>query len=249
MLYFLQEKIIFLPTKLDKDFVYTFEEPFEEFTLNRPDGARLNAIHFKRKNPHGIILYFHGNAGDLSRWGEIVQGLVKRNYDLVVMDYRTYGKSTGKLSETALLEDAQAFYDFVLGTYGSDEIIVYGRSLGSAMASYLASSNPVSLLILETPFYSMVDVAQERFPILPVERFLKYPFRNHEFLRDASGRIVILHGDRDEVVPISSAYKLYQSLEGKPVELIEIRGGRHNNLDEFDLYHRTISSLLQSSKE
>ncbi|MBT8291109.1 MAG: lysophospholipase, partial [Muriicola sp.] len=157
MLYYLQEKLIFLPTKLDNQYQYSFEEPFEEFFITRPDGAILNALHFKRDNPRGVILYFHGNAGNLDRWGEEVLGLVRRNYDLVVMDYRTYGKSSGKLSETALLEDAQAFYDYVAEINDKKKIILFGRSLGTAMASYLSSRNQASMLILETPFYSLLD--------------------------------------------------------------------------------------------
>ncbi|NNE03974.1 MAG: alpha/beta hydrolase, partial [Eudoraea sp.] len=102
MLYFIQEKLIFLPTKLPVDFEYSFQYPFEEVFLTAEDGAVLNALHFKNKDPKGVILYFHGNAGDLSRWGQIATYFVKKNYDVVIMDYRTYGKSTGVLSEEAL---------------------------------------------------------------------------------------------------------------------------------------------------
>jgi pimeloyl-ACP methyl ester carboxylesterase len=244
MLYFLQEKLIFLPTKLDQDYRYNFEEPFEEFTVERPDGASLNALRFRRDKPYGVILYFHGNAGDLSRWGEVVQDLVRHNYDLVIMDYRTYGKSRGRLSEEALLADAQAFYDYTTEIYNKEDIIVYGRSLGTAMASYLSSRNPVPLLVLETPFYSMLDVARDRFPIIPVELFLKYPFKNHEFLEETESRIVILHGDKDKVVPIESAKKLYRSLDGKPAEFIEIEGGKHNDLGMHKKYQNAIRELL-----
>ncbi|NNC61676.1 MAG: alpha/beta hydrolase [Eudoraea sp.] len=244
MLYYLQEKLIFLPTKLDNQYQYSFEEPFEEFYITRPDGARLNALHFKRDNPRGVILYFHGNAGNLDRWGEEVLGLVRRNYDLVVMDYRTYGKSSGKLSETALLEDAQAFYDYVAAINDDKRIILYGRSLGTAMASYLSSSNQASMLILETPFYSLLDVAKERFPILPVDLLMKYPFRTHLYLQDANCPIVILQGDKDRVVPISSALKLFRSLEGKQRTFVKIEGGSHNNLKTFDDYQLVLNKLL-----
>jgi len=249
MLYFLQEKLIFLPTKLADHYSYTFRHPFEEFTLTTPDGAKLNALHFKRENPNGIILYFHGNAGNLSRWGEEVQGLVNLNYDLVVMDYRTYGKSTGALSESALLEDAQMFFDYVANLYDKDEIRLYGRSLGTAMASYLASRNSVSMLVLETPFYSLVDIARERFPILPVGLLMKYPFMNHEYLKTANCPIVIVHGDEDRVVPIKSAVKLYRSLEGKDVRFVKVRGGRHNNLASFETYQHLIRTIFQPAAE
>ncbi|NNK11503.1 MAG: alpha/beta fold hydrolase [Flavobacteriaceae bacterium] len=249
MLYYLQEKLIFLPTKLEDQYRYSFTEPFEEFFISRPDGARLNALHFKREDPRGVILYFHGNAGNLDRWGNEVLGLVRRNYDLVIMDYRTYGKSSGRLSEGALLEDAQAFYDYISAIYAPDEIVLYGRSLGTAMASYLSSRNTVSTLILETPFYSLVDVAKERFPILPVDRLMKYPFKTHLYLQETNCPIIILQGDEDRVVPISSALKLYRSLEGKHRTFIKFEGGRHNNLSTFEDYQRVLDELLVHNKD
>ena len=118
MIYFLQEKLIFLPTSLSQNHEYQFSEPFEEFFLQSNDGARLNALHFKRKDPLGVILYFHGNAGNLDRWGEIGMSLSRSlNYDVVIMDYRTYGKSKGYLSEEALHADGQLFYDYVSKQY------------------------------------------------------------------------------------------------------------------------------------
>lgn len=249
MLYFLQEKLIFLPSKLPANYSYSFDEPFEEFFLTADDGAKLNALHFKRKDPIGVILYFHGNAGDLSRWGEVVQNFVKLNYDVVIMDYRTYGKSTGSLSERALLNDAQLFYHYVAAQYNEENIIVYGRSLGTAMASYLVSEHTPSLLVLETPFYSLLDVAQDRFPILPLNSLLKYQFKSYEYLRSASCPIVMLHGDRDRVVAMQSSEKLFHSLKGKNAEYIIIEGGEHNNLSSFQTYRDTIDSLLITDRK
>lgn len=248
MLYFLQEKLIFLPSKLPANYSFSFGEHFEEFYLTSDDGSKLNALHFKREDPNGVILYFHGNAGDLSRWGQVVQYFVKLNYDVVIMDYRTYGKSTGSLSEGALLNDAQLFYQYVAAQYKEENIIVYGRSLGTAMASYLVSEHTPSLLVLETPFYSMLDIAQGRFPILPMNSLLKYQFKSYQYLQAAKCPIVILHGDQDRVVPIQSSEKLYHSLENKEVEYITIEGGEHNNLSAFQTYRNAIDSLLISDR-
>ncbi|NND80447.1 MAG: alpha/beta hydrolase, partial [Maribacter sp.] len=124
MLYFLQEKLIFLPTRLPNDFEYSFTHDFEEINLKTEDGYNLNAIHFKQVKSKGLILYFHGNAGNLSRWGDITSFFVEKDFDVLVMDYRTYGKSTGKLSEEALHDDAQLFYDYAMKQYDEDEIIL-----------------------------------------------------------------------------------------------------------------------------
>ena len=102
-----------MPDKLPQDYSYNFPENFEEINLKTNDGAILNALYFKVDKPKGVVLYFHGNAGELSRWGIVVQKFVDLNFDVLVMDYRTYGKSTGKLSQNALYEDAQLFYDYL----------------------------------------------------------------------------------------------------------------------------------------
>lgn len=160
-LYLFQEKLLFLPTNLEQDYVYEFNPDFEEIFLEPEHQVLINAIHFKAENPKGVILYFHGNAGDLSRWGKITEKFVDLQYDIFVIDYRTYGKSKGKLSEEALYNDAQFCYDYLLKQYSENEITLYGRSLGTGIASYLAAKNKPSRLILETPYYSILDVAKE----------------------------------------------------------------------------------------
>lgn len=244
MLYFFQEKIIFLPSKLPQEFTYNFNRPFHEFFLDADDGARLNGIHFKVDNPKGVILYFHGNAGDLSRWGQITEFFVEKQYDIIVMDYRTYGKSTGKLSETALFTDAQLFYDYTLKYYTEDQIRVYGRSLGAAIATHTASTNNPKKLILETPFYNLLDVAQNRFPVLPVKWLLKYEFKSNLYITKVKCPMTILHGTEDTVVPYESGKKLYTIASGEK-ELITVEGGEHNDLINFKAYTRNIDAVLK----
>jgi len=244
MLYFFQEKLIFLPNKLPANYAYSFGYPFEEITLTTGDGARLNALHFKNSDPLGVILYFHGNAGDLSRWGNVATYFVAMNYDVVIMDYRTYGKSTGNLNKEALLQDAQLFYDYTLERYDRGEIVLYGRSLGTGIASYLAGVNTTDLLILETPYYSLLDVAKERFPLLPVNRFLKYNFESYKYLKGYKNRVIMIHGDQDRVVPFQSGQKLYKSLDPEIAEFIRVDNGEHNNLSDFDAYQEAMKRVL-----
>ena len=244
MLYFFQEKIIFLPSQLPKDYVYSFSQRFEEFFLDSKDGAHLNGLHFKVANPKGVILYFHGNAGDLSRWGEIAQFFVQKQYDVIVMDFRTYGKSTGKLSEEALFADAQLFYDYTLEHYSENQIRVYGRSLGAAIATHTASNNNPKKLILETPFYNLLEVAQKRFPVLPVKWLLKYEFKSNTYITKVKCPITIFHGTEDNVVPYESGKKLY-TIAPNPKEFITVPSGGHNNLINFREYTSTIDTALE----
>lgn len=244
MLYFLQEKLIFLPSQLPQDFAYSFAFPHTEFNLETPDGAVLNGLHFKNANSKGVMLYFHGNAGDLSRWGEIALFFVEKQYDVVIMDYRTYGKSTGKLSPQALFDDAQLFYNYTLEHYKESEITLYGRSLGTGIATELASRNQPKQLVLETPFYSLVDVAQNMFPILPVSLFLKYKFPSFEYVQEVACPIRIFHGTSDAVVPFESGKKLFDAIPNTSKTFFKIDNGGHNDLISFPQYHEGIKEVL-----
>jgi fermentation-respiration switch protein FrsA (DUF1100 family) len=243
--YFMQEKLIFLPTKLAADYEYQFSEPFDELFLEAVDGARLNAIHFKVDNPKGLILYFHGNAGDLSRWGEIASELLKYGYDVLIMDYRSYGKSTGVISEKNLFDDADLFYKYVLKSYSEDDIIVYGRSLGTTFAAFVASENNPRKLILETPFYNLEEIAKKRFPFLPVKYLLKYRFLSNNYIKSVNCPIVIFHGTKDNIVPYTSGKSLSELVPEDRLTFISIEGGEHNNLISFEEYQLGIVAALK----
>lgn len=245
MLYALQEKLIFLPTKLPLDYEYSFSHTFNEINITAHDGAVLNGIHFYHDQPNGVIIYFHGNAGNLVRWGDIVSSLVSKSYDVIVMDYRQYGKSTGKLSEGALYEDAQLFYNYALNHFQDKNITIYGRSLGSAIATKVASQNSPLQLILETPFYSLVDVASSRYPLLPIKKLLNYKFPSNEFMIDVACPIYIFHGSDDRIVPYASGKKLFDSITLKEKKFILIKDGNHNDLDSFEVYNREMEKILK----
>lgn len=244
-LYLLQEKILFLPTTLVQDYNYEFRYPFEELFFETAEDVTINAIHFKAENPKGVILYFHGNAGDLSRWGIIGEHFVSLNYDVLIMDYRTYGKSKGKLSEQGFYDDASYCYSYLLQQYNEDDIILYGRSLGTGIATYLASKNEPKQLILETPYYSILDVAKHRFPIFPVKGLLKYEFPSNTFITSVKCPITMFHGTADSVIPYRSAQKLNDISPKEFTNFITIEGGKHNNLISFGKYKEGIISILK----
>ena len=247
MIYFIQEKFIFLPSRLPENYQYQFHVPFEELFLEANDGAKLNAIRFTCENPKGVILYFHGNAGNLSRWGEIaMEFTVDHEYDVVVMDYRTYGKSRGDLSEKALHEDGQLFYDYVRQIYREEDIVLYGRSLGTGIVTRLAANNNPHKVILETPYFSLLDIGQRRFPYLPVKWLLKYEFKSFEYVTHISCPVAIFHGTEDEVIPLESGRKLFESIPVSSKEFYLIEGARHNNLAGFEKYRTGVQQFLSA---
>jgi len=246
MLTLLQERIIFLGVPLSERHEYRFSVPHEEFDLFTEDGGRINAIHFRAEEPLGTVVYYHGNAGNLQRWGQITSEFTALGYNVLIMDYRGYGKSKGKRSEELLLGDAWRFYRHAIEElgYSEQELIVYGRSLGSSFATYVAAKGNPSRLVLETPFYNLLDVARSRFPVLPVERLLKYAFPSDRFIKEVECPITIYHGTDDRVVPHSSGYRLFRESESPHISFYSIHGGRHHNLSEFPGYVETIGEVL-----
>ncbi|MBN4061867.1 alpha/beta hydrolase [Bacteroidales bacterium AH-315-I05] len=243
--YYLQEKLIFHPTKFSADFRYQFPVKFEEINFETEKGVTINALHFKADTSKGLALYFHGNAGALDSWGWVAEDFTRNNYDLLIMDYRGYGKSTGKInSEKNLHHDASFIYNEMLKEYAADKIVIYGRSIGTGIASKLAVNNTCKLLILETPYYNLRDLAKKHMPFLPVKWMLRYKLENNAHLQKVKCPVYILHGTYDEVVPYEQGKRLSQLAEN--TTFITIEGGTHNNLPEFPLYQQKLVEILNS---
>ncbi len=243
-LYVFQEKFIFLDGELPTGFQYAFDADYEEVNLKGEADGSLNALHFKVDNPKGLVLYFHGNQGNLTRWGKVVLDFTKFGYDVIVMDYRGYGKSSGKRSKEILLNDAELFYQYALNNYLEKDITLYGRSLGTGIASWLAGRHSPKSLILETPYYSLASVAQRFYPVYPSKLALRYNFRSYKYLQRADCPIYIFHGTEDEVVPYKSGKRLYKSLSPDQVQMITIEGGRHKDLADFDTFNSALQKVL-----
>ncbi len=243
-LYFFQESLIFHPSQLTQEYEFEFQNAFEEVYLDIEDNQYLHGIHFPAENPKGAILYYHGNAGDVQRWGEITSFFVEKGYSVIVMDYRQYGKSGGKLSETALYEDSLKWYAFAKGKYPTTPLHIYGRSLGTTFATYVASKYPAEQLILETPFYSIENEAKSRFPILPLKYLLKYKFPTYSFINEVKMPISFIHGTADDVVNIDHGKRLFEHAKQKARNFILVPDGGHNNLIQFPEYLDGINMLL-----
>ncbi|RDK85380.1 alpha/beta hydrolase [Marinirhabdus gelatinilytica] len=246
LLYAFQEKIIFLSEELPQEHNFTFKDSqsFEEIVLHTNDGAKLHGIHFKAEKTRGLVLYYHGNAGNLAKWGAIAPRFTKYGYDVLMMDYRGYGKSSGERSEAQLYEDAMAFFSKAKELVPEGKIIVYGRSLGTTFATYVASKNSPRKLILESPFYSLEKLAKNRYPYLPIEKLLKYKFETANYIVQVSCPITIIHGADDGIVPYKEAEQLYNVIPEQQRTLVTIKNGKHNNLGSFQEYWLTIHKMF-----
>jgi fermentation-respiration switch protein FrsA (DUF1100 family) len=247
LFYLGQENLIFYPEKLPSDYKFTFPGRFEELAWD-VDGVKINALHFRAEHSKGVVLYFHGNAGSLRDWGDVAGDFTVLGYDIVIPDYRGYGKSTGKIKNEAMLhQDAAVAYGYLQKQYRENEIVLYGRSIGSGPAVYLAKSEKPRMLILEAPFYSMRDVAHYHYPFLPIgliDWILRYPMRCDLWIPEVACPIYLFHGTKDEIVPHSSSEKLLRLIKAK-AELITIEGAKHNDLSEFKLYRDQLGRIMK----
>ena len=161
-----------------------------------------------------------------------------------MIDYPGFGKSSGKFSEKILYDWSRQLYKFARSTYASDSIIIYGKSMGTGLASYLASREKCRRLILETPYYDMPSVISHYLPIYPVGSMLHYKLPNYEYLQFVDEPVSIFHGTEDGVITYRNAKRLKSYLKTTD-EFVTITGGKHNNLYSFPLVTHKLDSLLQ----
>ena len=161
------------------------------------------------------------------------------------MDYRGYGKSRGKKSMEKLYADSELWYAYMKEHYSEKDITLYGRSLGTTFATYVASRNQPKNLILESPFYNIAEVGKSRFPFLPVRSLLHYTFPTNEYITKVSAPISIFHGTNDKVIDFNMGAQLFDTIQIKNKSFIKIPGGGHNDLIGFDEYLDTIDSALE----
>lgn len=242
---YLQRKALFRPVRLAADYVFQFPEPFEEHYFATPDGERLNALFFAAEGTakRGVVLYFHGNRDNLQRWGALHRGFTSLGYDFLAPDYRGYGKSTGEPDENHYYEDALLIYKWLRKKYAAENIVLYGRSLGTGMAAYLAAHVPARTIILETPFDNIRGLLSShlRNNEPPFEPAFEFP--NHEFLNKTTLPVLIFHGTRDRVVPYTSAAGLKTCLKPGD-EFVTLEGGSHNNLADYEKYREQLKKWL-----
>lgn len=246
-IYYLQDRILFQRSAVAATEAYNFSIPFKEVMLPYDSLSAINIIQFKIADSSkckGVVLYFHGNKKNISWYAKYAPYFTKHQYEVWMIDYPGYGKSTGPLTEARLYEYAEQLYKLAHASYKKDSIVIYGKSMGTGIASWLASRKNCRQLILETPYYSMTSLAGYYFPVYPVSKMIHYKIPSYSYLKDVIAPVTILQGTADWVVPYSNAIRLKESL--KPTdEFITVEGGSHNNLYDYEVVTKKLAQLLQ----
>jgi uncharacterized protein len=241
LLYFRQESAIFFPGPNDK----SLKEQYQPMRIEiASHGAMLEGWWID--NPQATnpitVLYFGGNAEDVLHTAATAS--LFNAQQMLFVNYRGYGGSTGKPSQEALYSDAISIYEYAIRRGARPEqLVVVGRSLGSAMASMLAASRPVRAAILVTPFDSLAALAGTHYPFLPIRLLLRHPFPSIDWARQSRAPALILAAQEDAVVPSTHAKKLFDAWSGeKEIHVLERVG--HNDIERDPSYYRRINEFL-----
>jgi fermentation-respiration switch protein FrsA (DUF1100 family) len=202
----------------------------EDVWFETADRVKLHAWYCPVENPVAVVLFSHGNGGNLTHRAERLRLLTRRlGVTVLAFDYRGYGRSEGDPSEAGLYADARAARKFLAAKAGVPEsaIVLYGQSLGGAVAVDLAAADGARGLILESSFTKLADVANRKFPLTPPGKILKNQFASIEKLPAYRGPLLVLHGEQDSLVPIAQGKALYAAANG-PKSFVAIPGADHN---------------------
>lgn len=238
-----QEKFLFHPTVVPETHTWQLPPSAKEVWLAAEDGARLNAVLHQVDSAKGVVLFLHGNGGNLQNSTPFAESFARHGYATLVLDYRGYGKSQGKLSEQGLYYDVEAAYEYLQGLFPQERIVVYGQSLGSGLATHIAAKYRPRHLVLETPYTSILEVAQGNYPWLPVSYLLNYPLRSRDRITSVQCPVTIFHGTADETIPYSMGEEMSRlALKG---ELITCTGVGHNGCFDVPAVQNKLGALLQ----
>jgi fermentation-respiration switch protein FrsA (DUF1100 family) len=222
---------------------------FRAFTIDTADGERLRAWHLPRADAVAQVLYLHGNGGNLSIWADVLVGLWRERLDVVAVDYRGYGLSTGRPSEQGLYRDVDATIAHVESALRRPELplLYWGRSLGTALAGYAATRGQPNGVVLEAGFPSAQALFDRNPVMLVLSAFSTYRFATADWMANVRAPTLVIHGDRDSVIPYRLGQRLYEALPG-PKRFVTIPGGDHNEPAPADatLYWSAVRDFIAS---
>jgi uncharacterized protein len=232
LMYFGQRALLYFPERARTAPALAGLPMVDEAALDTVDGEQVIVWHRPPQPGKPLVLYFHGNGGALRLRAARFAALISDGTGLVALSYRGFGGSSGRPTEDGLLRDAAAAYRFAAERYDVNRIILWGESLGTAIAVAIAAEHPVGGVILEAPFTSTADIAAAIYWFMPIRLLMKDQFHSDTRIARVTAPVLIVHGDRDETVPIGYGEALFEMVRA-PKQFVRVPGGGHNNLDAF----------------
>ena len=245
-LWFRQERLLFEPAPMPADEPVCSDSDVREFMVDVP-GARLSVAQLKLPDPRGVVFYLHGNSGNLRRWFVGLDAFRELNFDVVMMDYRGYGKSTGRIeSEAQLHSDVRAVWNRIAQEYEGKRIVISGQSLGTGLAANLSAELcsagfPPDLALLISPYSSMRSLADEHYPWVP-SKVLRYPLQTVDHADKLCCPVMLVHGEKDELIGHHHSEAIRKLLPQCRLFLLE--GAGHSDVHEHPSFREHVSTAL-----
>ncbi|WP_028575184.1 alpha/beta hydrolase [Desulfonatronovibrio hydrogenovorans] len=234
--YFFQHRLVYVPYSSLQGDPAQIGLGFQEVYIDSRNGNRVHAWFIPAAQERAVVLFCHGNAGNISHRLQTISYLHSLDVSVLIFDYQGYGRSSGKPSEINTYADARAAWDYLVGTrrIDPDRIFIFGRSLGGAVAADLAAKTDPAGVILESTFTSVIDLGSELFRFLPVRLLSRFEYNTLDKLRNISAPTLIIHSPDDEIIPHSHGQRLYESAT-EPKHFQEIRGGHNTGFMESEV--------------
>ncbi len=229
--YLMQSRMLYLPNELGRTMTMTPMDigmDYQDVSIETADGVTLHGWFIVGRSSQ-VLLFFHGNAGNISHRLKSIRQFQNLGLSILIIDYRGYGQSGGRTTEKGISRDADAAWRYLTedrAISGSD-IVIFGRSLGASVASWLATQHQPLALIVESSFTSVPDIAEELYPWLPARWLSRFSHATRDYVRDVRCPILVAHSRDDEIIPFHHAEAIFASAN-KPRTLLAIRGN-HND--------------------
>ncbi len=232
LVWWLEPRMAFFPLNGLQETPASLGAPFTDHTISTADGETLRAWWLEHASPRAQIVYWHGNGGNLSLWMPVFADLHKRGFSVLAVDYRGYGESTGRPSERGVYLDGEGAVHYFSTRLQKQDIptIYWGRSLGCAVASYTASKNPPSALVLESPFPNVAFLFSNNPVMRILSVFSTYRFDTAKHLQQYAGPLLVVHGDADSIIPFAAGKHVFDAAPTKAKTFVALRGADHNDV-------------------
>ena len=230
--YFIQSSLLFYPNLPGRALVASPKNiglTYENIEFITEDNIKLHGWFIPSPKAKGSVLFFHGNAGNISHRLGSIEIFHRLQLNVFIVDYRGYGQSEGKITEEGTYQDAQAAWEYLVNTRGINEkgIIIFGRSLGASIASWLASKHEPAALIIESAFTSVPAMGQRLYPFLPVRWLARYKYDTSHYVKNINCPVLVAHSKDDDIIPYEEGREIFLQA-AQPKQFLEMRGD-HNN--------------------